>query len=49
MFDAKRILHPCRDCGRLEVDENDTSLVYWFEPCPSDDCPSHENDEACNV
>ena len=36
-----RVTGPCRHCGREERDEHGFG-THWFSPCPSDDCPSHE-------
>lgn len=42
---AERIETPCPDCGREEYDDNGDPLGYWYTPCPSDDCPSHDDKE----
>lgn len=43
---ANRIDGPCPDCGRVEFDGHTEAIPgtdHWFSPCPSDDCPSHDD------
>lgn len=39
------IAEPCPSCGRMEQDD-ETGAISWYTPCPSNDCPSHEQNEA---
>jgi len=35
----------CPDCGRESYDP-ESGLHRWWRPCPSEDCPSHEDDDT---